>query len=220
MEQWFALEEICKSIVFSSDCDSLIWTYTANGQYSTSSLYNIISFRGVTPIHIPAVWSLVVPPRVHIFLWLLANNKLMTRDNLEKRHLGKPISCEFCSENESISHLFFECIVAKRIWISTSNFLNLQLGSDFESIAKYWLANKKHSVTNSICAAILWSIWKTRNAMIFDNQLWLCSKQVWWLILKTIRKWKLIWKEEMLEKMDQFTQHISSILRAPEALPW
>jgi hypothetical protein len=31
MEQWFALEEICKSIVFSSDCDSLIWTYTADG---------------------------------------------------------------------------------------------------------------------------------------------------------------------------------------------
>jgi hypothetical protein len=95
MEQWFDLEEICKSIIFTPDCDSFIWNYTANGQYSTSSLYSIISFRGVTPTFIPAVWSLVVPPRVHIFLWLLANNKLMTRDNLENRKLGKPSNFEF-----------------------------------------------------------------------------------------------------------------------------
>jgi hypothetical protein len=144
----------------------------------------------------------------------------MTRYNLEKRHLGKPISCEFCSDPETISHLFFDCIIAKRIWSSVSSFLNLQLGSDFESIAKLWLANKKHLVSNSIGAAILWSIWKTINAMIFDNQLWLCSKQVWWLILKTIRKWKLLWKENMSEKMELFAQFISGILRAPEALPW
>jgi hypothetical protein len=71
MEKWFELEEICKSIVFSPDCDALIWTYTSDGQYSTSSLYNIISFQGVTPIFIHDVWSLVVPPSIHIFLWLL-----------------------------------------------------------------------------------------------------------------------------------------------------
>jgi hypothetical protein len=116
----------------------------------------------------------------------------MTRDNLEKRHLGKPITCELCSKPETISQLFFGCIIAKRIWSSVSSFSNLQLGSNFESIAKLWLANKKHLVTNSVGAVILWSIWKTRNTMIFDNQKWLCSKQVWWLILKTIRKWKLV----------------------------
>jgi hypothetical protein len=43
--------------------------------------------------------------------------------------------------------------------------------SNLWSIAKLWLANKKHLVSNSIGAAILWSIWKTINAMIFDNQL-------------------------------------------------
>jgi hypothetical protein len=86
------------------------------------------------------------------------DNKLMTRDNLEKRRLGKPIACEFCSEQETIFHLFFDCIVTKRIWSYVSNFLNLQLGSDFESVSKFCLANKEHYVTNSICAAILWSI--------------------------------------------------------------
>jgi hypothetical protein len=59
MENWFELVEICKSIDFSPDCDALIWAYNSDGQYSTSSLYNIISHRGITPIFVPAVWSLV-----------------------------------------------------------------------------------------------------------------------------------------------------------------
>ena len=71
MEQWYELESICNSIILSPDCDSLIWEHTVDGQYSSSSLYNIISFRGVTPVFIPSVWSLVVPPRINIFLWLL-----------------------------------------------------------------------------------------------------------------------------------------------------
>jgi mannosylglycoprotein endo-beta-mannosidase len=114
MEQWFELEQIANNISFSEDCDSLIWTYDSSGQFSTSSCYNIISFGGVTPVYIPAIWSLVIPPRVHIFLWLLCNNKLMTRDNLQKRNLGKPVCCMFCSENESIELLFFRCIIAKK----------------------------------------------------------------------------------------------------------
>jgi hypothetical protein len=95
MEQWFELEQVASNISFSNDSDSLIWTYNTSGQYSTSSCYSIISFRGVTPVYIPSIWSLVIPPRVHSFLWLLSNNKLMTRDNLLKRNLGKPTCCTF-----------------------------------------------------------------------------------------------------------------------------
>jgi hypothetical protein len=112
----------------------------------------------------------------------------MTRDNLEKRNLGKPTTCEFCSELETITHLFFECVVAKEVWKSVSLFFYIQIGSDYESIARFWLSNKKHAAMNTICATVLWSIWKSRNAMIFDGQTWLCTKQVWWLILKAIKK--------------------------------
>jgi hypothetical protein len=116
MEQWFELQQIANNISFSEDCDSLIWTYDSSGKFSTSSCYSIISFIGVTPVYIPAIWSLMIPARVHIFLWLLSNNNLMTRDNLQKRNLGKPVCCMFCSDNESVEHLFFRCIVAKNIW--------------------------------------------------------------------------------------------------------
>jgi hypothetical protein len=66
-------------------------------------------------------------PEIHLFLCLLAHNKLATIDNLNKKGLDKPVQCCFCSE-ESIKHLFFECVVAKTIWKMMSGLLGCELG--------------------------------------------------------------------------------------------
>jgi hypothetical protein len=58
----------------------------------------------------------IYPPRLHIFLWLLANNKLLTKDNLAKRNNLGDASCLFCIDFESVHHLFFDCCVAKNMW--------------------------------------------------------------------------------------------------------
>jgi hypothetical protein len=66
IQQWYEPEGIAASISFTSDTDALIWHYESKGAYSSSSLYAIINFGGVTPMFIPAVWKLHIPPRVHI----------------------------------------------------------------------------------------------------------------------------------------------------------
>ena len=71
--------------------DSLVRQYEAKGEYTTGSLYSIINFRGVQPVYIPAVCFIKIPPRVQVFLWLLSHNKLMTKDNLAKRGIEKPL---------------------------------------------------------------------------------------------------------------------------------
>jgi hypothetical protein len=45
-------------------------------------------------------------PRIHVFLWLFAKNKLPTRDNLSKRKTIDDKTCIFYSECESLVHLF------------------------------------------------------------------------------------------------------------------
>jgi len=82
---WEELLQIASTIEFSDNDDDIIWQYDSKGKYSVKSLYSVVSFRGVTPVHVPAVWKLIIPPRIHIFLWLLSRNKLLTRDNLGKK---------------------------------------------------------------------------------------------------------------------------------------
>lgn len=98
---WEELLAIANSISFSDDEDSLIWELNSQGVYSVQSLYATISFRGIKQIYTPVMWKLKVPPRIHIFLWLLANNKLLTRDNLAKRREVADKTCLFCSDHES-----------------------------------------------------------------------------------------------------------------------
>jgi hypothetical protein len=52
---------------------------------------------------------------------LVANNKNFMRDNLSKRKSLDDMSCLFCSEYESVSHLFFSCCVAG--WVCLGNFV-------------------------------------------------------------------------------------------------
>jgi hypothetical protein len=90
---------------------------------------------------------------------VLSKNKLLTEDNLEKRRVDNK-SCLFCSEPESVHHLFFDCIVAKQIWVLISEAIGFQIGQDFESVAKRWLCNKKLGLVDMISSAVCRSLWK------------------------------------------------------------
>jgi hypothetical protein len=79
-------------------------------------MYAVVNFGGIKPVDIQCVWKIKVPPKIHFFLWLLFHNKLLTRDNLVKRQNVDDLTCVFCNEEESCQHLFFDCVVASKIW--------------------------------------------------------------------------------------------------------
>jgi hypothetical protein len=93
-------------------------------------------------VYTPVMWKILVPSRLHIFLWFLANNKILTRENLAKRRKLEGMCCLFCNEQESAGHLFFRCCVAKVFWEQVSDLCGRTLGTDFESVAKLWLYEK------------------------------------------------------------------------------
>lgn len=137
MNIWYEPMEIAKGITFSLNV-TLVWQYNSSGTYTSSSLY--VNFRGVTHVFIPFVWKLVVPPRIHVFLWLLFNNKLMTRDTLKKRNIKMHEDCVYYSCVESIHHLFSEYIVARHIWAKASEFFNKTLEETLSHLLPYgWL---------------------------------------------------------------------------------
>ena len=85
------------------------------------------------------------------------SHRLLTRDNLSKRRNVSDLTCLFCAETESITHLFFECCVAENIWKLISEILGMDVGKDYESVAKFWISNQKDLIANIMTSAVLWS---------------------------------------------------------------
>ena len=155
-----------------NDEDALIWKFNSNGAYSSQSLYKIVNFTGIVSVHVPTLWHLKIPPRIHFFLWLLSKNKLLTRSNLSLRRKVDDQTCLFCLENESVHHLLFSCVVARQFWVCISEAIGKDVGNSFESIGSLWLSNKRFLVDNMFCAAAMWGLWKLRNNLYFQGCLW------------------------------------------------
>jgi hypothetical protein len=164
------LKQIVSLIELVKEEDGIIWQYTSSGRFSIQSLYAIINDRGVKYVYTLVIWNISVPSRVHIFLWLLANNKTLTRDNLEKGKKLDDNRCLFCNELETVTHLFFECCVARLVWNEIAEISGKVIGADFESVARFWVADKKmQSVECMFCYCPLSDL-ETKKRVLFPGR--------------------------------------------------
>jgi hypothetical protein len=76
-----------------------------------------------------------------------------------------------------------------------SELLNISIGSDFESVARWWISNNKNSVINVVCPATLWSIWKLRNALCFQGRTWPGVQEIWGRIASDLGQWRILSKD-------------------------
>jgi hypothetical protein len=123
--------------------DAIIWQFGSSESYSVQSLYAVINDRGIKQIYLLVMWKIHVPLMIHVFLWLVGNNKILTRDNLAKRREVTNRSCLFCSKSETILHLLYECCVARNLWGIVAEIAGLPMVPDFEAMAKWWIRSKK-----------------------------------------------------------------------------
>lgn len=184
------------------------------------SLYVAVSFNGIKPSHSPAVCGLKIPPRVQVFLWLLSNNKLLTRDNPSKRKNVDDKTCLFCGEFESIHHLFFDCCVASEVWSFCADGLNLQNANSFEAVARWWISNKKHAVLNMCTSAILWSIWKLRNGIRFQGITWSDVRTVVRKASGMLRRWKSLCRGSEEPRLGEIVEELERKAGQPLRISW
>jgi hypothetical protein len=57
-----------------------------------------------------------VPLKIKIFMWYIEKGVILTKDNLARRNSNGSKQCCFCTNNESIHHLFYNCYYAKFLW--------------------------------------------------------------------------------------------------------
>ena len=155
---WLDLVSIAESISYTDDCDAIIWAFDGSARFLVQAVYKTISFSGGLNLLSPLVSGILLflPRFIHIFLWLLSNNKILTRDNLAKRKNVDDKTCLSCNEPESACHQLFDCVVAKVCWSHLANIFHIDLSIDFESVACWWFTNNRHKVMNCCSAALMW----------------------------------------------------------------
>jgi hypothetical protein len=204
MCRWRELCALLGFVSLSRDRDTPIWSVEASGKYSVRSFYNLVNDGGVRVPHLASIWKISIPGRVQVFMWLLVQNRLLTRDNLAKRRAVHDGSCLFCDENESVSHLFFECVVAKQIWLMLTEIFTGNHISSIDAMCHIWLAS--NSIFSITTAAFLWSLWKTRNNMCFQERQWSSLLTVWDRATSMLRRWRPLLKNQHSRLMERNLQ--------------
>lgn len=179
-----------------------------------------ISGMTITPVYVHTVWKLQIPPRVQMFLWLLSKNKTLISDNLAKRRELADLTCLFCNEIEMVDHLFFDCSVAKRLLHIVLNILKLPEVCNYEILASRSLANKRHTVNNIICAAVMWCLRKFRNDTCFQGRVWTSEKQVLVWTAEMLRKWLPMFKMEVGVQVEAVILQLEHQAGQPLELGW
>jgi hypothetical protein len=172
LEDWDCLLDILESVHLCEGRDEMIWLLESKRRYSTKSLYRMMTFGGVKDSTMMEVWKCKVPLKIQIFLWMAFHDRIQSAVQLRKRKWAGAKECKMCGAVENTNHILFTCPVAAFLWV----FLNetLILGAIPSSTAELELIllrrNHRFQSVLFIFAGALWAIWKTRNALVFEDK--------------------------------------------------
>ena len=195
---------------FADGKDIPLWQWNRSKTFTTKSVYDYLT-RDCIRNPFCHIWKARIPYKIKIFLWLLENNAILTKDNLIKRHwVGSP-TCYFCQANETVQHLFFQCPIAKVIWGTVglcfgANDIPRNIQQYKTWIAK-WLPGGE-SIYTCGCAAICWAIWKCRNKTCFVGKDIKNPMEMMMHICSFISYWAGLYNESMQEKILEGVQDL------------
>ena len=106
----------------------------------------------------------------------MIRRSILTKDVLRRRGWKKDDrKCLFCDEEETIDHLFFQCPLARYCWnVACCAFNFVGKPVSVRHLFGGWMrrfSGKHRRLVRVGVAAVLWSIWKTRNNACFRSVL-------------------------------------------------
>ncbi|KAF4381932.1 hypothetical protein F8388_000626 [Cannabis sativa] len=181
---WF-LPSVCSTILNiealpGASQDTLVWRDSPDGSFSVKQAYlSLIKPRlRVSNMEWKKIWASPVQERIKLFLWKMKKNILPCGDRL-RSVFGNSSVCVFCKgNNDSLSHLFFHCSLARARWFASPYALRSDLlcfGSDseivpwiFSSVCCPFLAPNDNDFPQ-FAAHLCYSIWHARNQLFHQG---------------------------------------------------
>jgi hypothetical protein len=82
--------------------DRLWWVSSKKGLFKVKSFFSSLTCSGDSRFPWKCVWQTQAPPRAAFFTWSAALGKILTMDNLRKRHIIIVDRCCLCKERWGI----------------------------------------------------------------------------------------------------------------------
>lgn len=103
----------------NASSDFIKWKYDVAENFSTSKTYK--HFIKITVIGVSwsmqKVWKADIPQCIHMFIWLLLRDCLLTNEVRTKKSMCDVPCCDLCEEViESALHAIRDCASARQIW--------------------------------------------------------------------------------------------------------
>jgi hypothetical protein len=93
-EQWYQLAANLNRVNLNNEKDIPIWNWTASKKFSVKSTYEQLT-RGDGGSSYRRVWKAKLPKKIKIFMWLLEQKAILTKDNMLKRKWKGDPGCIF-----------------------------------------------------------------------------------------------------------------------------
>jgi zinc-binding in reverse transcriptase len=93
-----------------------VWRWCNIGIFSVHSCYYSLDFGGGKHSAFQSIWSASIHLKFKIFLWLVRQNKILTKKNLIKKGWQVDMHYIFCNDIETADHLFIHCSITAYLW--------------------------------------------------------------------------------------------------------
>lgn len=160
--------------------DDIRWKWTADGQYSARSAYQLL-FQGLIRCNYDMlIWSSRTPPKCQMHAWLAIQGRCNTEDQLAKKGWPHNQTCALCLQQpETALHLYAQCSYSRTVWSLVFQKFDVQLNppaATEPSLEDWWfhsvqqLPPRMRRKLNCLIICTWWQLWKERNARIFKHK--------------------------------------------------
>lgn len=162
--------------ITDSEEDEMVWQGSANGVMYIKDAHEFYRVKETHVDWFKRLWIQVIPPKLSIFAWRVANNRIPLGDNLHRWNIVPAPICVQCIDGsvEDINHLLLLCPDSRSVWRWLSEIFDedfMQLYHAVELLK--WAAKQdlKNVVSQLRLVAMLyatWLLWCNRNKLIFE----------------------------------------------------
>ncbi|RYR40794.1 hypothetical protein Ahy_A09g046533 isoform B [Arachis hypogaea] len=152
--------------------DQITWALSSDGAFNLKSAYQSLHTNQNPSDHIfKLTWNWKGPERIHTFLWLCANDVILTNAQRFRRHMTLNPCCPRCqSGEESIVHVLRDCHFANQVW---------KLLVPAREVENFFTGSMREWLTSNLNRKTEWtyyfgvgtsSLWWLRNKLVFEGK--------------------------------------------------